>query len=336
MDHKSEVAVSIVGGSGFIGTALCRRLKRNANAHVCIADKVRSKAFPDLSRVADVRSVDALRAAIPKRAVLVNLAAEHRDDVTPRSLYDDVNVQGARNICEVAREKDVTAIIFTSSVAVYGFAPVGTDESGQINPFNDYGRTKHEAEDVFRRWQSEEPDRRALTIIRPTVVFGESNRGNVYNLLRQVAAGQFVMVGDGMNRKSMAYVENVAAFIEFAIGFKPGIHLFNYVDKPDFSMNELVNLVRAIVGKTVTTNVQLPYWVGHLIGSAFDLVARLTGKKFSISAIRVRKFCANSVYGSAVSATGFIPPVPLSVALERTVRHEFINPQVSEHHFFTE
>jgi len=330
------VIVAIVGGSGFIGTCLSRRLQRNGSLDLCIVDKVGSKAYPSIAHVADVRSIDALRAAVPTQAVLVNLAAEHRDDVTPRSLYHEVNVQGARNICEVAREQDVTSIIFTSTVAVYGFAPVGTDESGQINPFNDYGRTKHEAEDVFRHWQREDPAHRALTIIRPTVVFGENNRGNVYNLLRQIASGRFVMVGSGTNRKSIAYVENVAAFIEFALAFGPGVHVFNYVDKPDFSMNELVTSVRATIGNPVATSIRLPFWVGYLIGSTFDLVARLTGKKFPISAIRVRKFCANSVYGSAVSASGFTPPVPLSDALARTIRHEFINPQVAEHHFYSE
>ena len=133
-----------------------------------------------------MRSVEALRSAIDEGVVIVNLAAEHRDDVRPLSLYDEVNVQGARNICTVAREKNINTIVFTSSVSVYGFALIGTDESGTIAPVNDYGRTKFEAEQVFKAWQSEEPFNRTLVIVRPTVVFGEQNRGNVYNLLRQI------------------------------------------------------------------------------------------------------------------------------------------------------
>lgn len=97
-----------------------------------------------------------------------------------------MNVEGARNICVVAREKRVKAIVFTSTVAVYGFTEIGTDESGKIAPFNDYSRTKHEAEQVFKAWQAEAPTERMLVIIRPTVIFGEQNRGNVYNLLRQL------------------------------------------------------------------------------------------------------------------------------------------------------
>ena len=203
--------VNVIGGSGFIGTRLMRRLRNTDFLDSKIIDKAPSRAFPDLVTLSDVRSVEQLRESISDGSVIVNLAAEHRDNVHPSSLYDEVNVGGAKNICTVAREKGVQSIIFTSSVAVYGFAPIGTDESGKIAPFNDYGRTKYEAEQVFMAWQAEEPEKRTLVIIRPTVVFGEQNRGNVYNLLRQIVAGKFVMVGHGENRKSMAYVENVAA-----------------------------------------------------------------------------------------------------------------------------
>ena len=75
--------------------------------------------------------------------VVINLCAEHRDDVTPKSLYDEVNVQGSENLCNICSELGIKKIIFTSSVAVYGFAPVGTDENGKINYFNDYGRTQY-------------------------------------------------------------------------------------------------------------------------------------------------------------------------------------------------
>lgn len=328
--------ISVIGGSGFIGTRLCNRLAKSFGQTYHIIDKSPSQAYGDLTRIADVRSTEALRAAVPEGAVIVNLAAEHRDDVLPRSLYDDVNVQGARNVCTVAREKRVESIVFTSSVAVYGFAPLGTDESGTINPFNDYGRTKYEAEEVLRAWQEEAPGTRTLVIVRPTVVFGEDNRGNVYNLLRQIAIGRFFMIGDGMNRKSMAYVENVAAFLQHSLTAPPGVHVFNYVDKPDFTMNELVARVSNLLGRPNASRVRLPVAAGLLIGSCFDAVAKALGRKFPISAVRVRKFCANSVYGSAVSNVDFTPPVSMDQALERTVRHEFLAPATDGPLFFSE
>ncbi len=314
---------AIVGGSGFIGTRLCQRMERTGQAFKII-DKAPSRTFPSLVSLVDVRSIDGLRQSIPDGGVIINLAAEHRDDVRPLTLYEEVNVEGARNICIVAREKSTKTIIFTSTVAVYGFAPIGTDESGKIAPFNDYGRTKYEAEQVFKSWQAEAPDDRTLVIMRPTVVFGEQNRGNVFNLLRQIASGKFIMVGDGKNRKSLAYVENIAAFIEFSLNFKPGIHLYNFIDKPDFTMNNLVAHVNRILGRPEITSFKLPFVVGYLIGKCFDFVAALTGKRFAISSIRVKKFCANSVYNTAIDQTGFKSPVSLGLAIEQTVRHEFI------------
>jgi nucleoside-diphosphate-sugar epimerase len=328
--------IDIIGGSGFIGTRLIRRLQERPEISVRIIDKVTSATFPALTSIADVRDIAALTKHITSGAVLINLAAEHRDDVQPRSLYDEVNVDGARNICNAARARKVNTIVFTSSVAVYGFAPIDTDETGTIAPFNDYGRTKYEAEQVFTNWQRERPDERSLVIIRPTVVFGENNRGNVYNLLRQLASRAFVMVGAGTNRKSMAYVENVVAFLEYCTRLGPGIHVANYVDKPDITMNELVSTVRTLLGKSDRIRIRLPYTLGYAIGLTIDVAARLTGRRFAISSIRVRKFCSDSAFATTCGRWGFVPPISLPEALAATVRHEFLGAHKSEHLFYSE
>jgi nucleoside-diphosphate-sugar epimerase len=101
---------TIIGGSGFIGTRLCRRFER-AGQPFMIVDKVPSQAFPASVSIADVRLVETLRESVLEGSVLINLAAGHRDDVQPLSLYDEVNVEGARNICTIAREKSVTPML---------------------------------------------------------------------------------------------------------------------------------------------------------------------------------------------------------------------------------
>ena len=328
--------INIVGGSGFIGSSLCRRLSKTKSYSLRIIDKNQSLFFPEKVKIADVRNVSDLEEFIDQNAKIINLAAEHRDDVLPLSLYQDVNVTGAINVCNAARKKNVKTIVFTSSVAVYGFAQIGTSELGKIAPFNEYGRTKYEAEQVYKAWQAESPDDRTLVIVRPTVVFGERNRGNVFNFLKQIASGRFVMVGGGQNRKSMAYVENVAAFLDHSLTFKPGVHVYNYIDKPDFTMNTLVSHVNQLLGRSAKIRMRLPYALGLIVGNMFDLVAKVTNKKFPISAIRVKKFCANSVYESALAETGFVPPFPLMDAIERTVRYEFIEDHSSEPLFYSE
>ena len=335
LGSKYNMKINIIGGSGFIGSSLSN-ICNQKNIPFTILDKVIGSFFPEQTHKVDIRSVEDLRASIDVNAVIINLAAEHRDDVSPRSLYDEVNVEGARNLCIIANEMGVDKIIFTSSVAVYGFAPVGTNETGKIAPFNDYGRTKWEAEQVYKKWQAEDLENRTLVIIRPTVVFGERNRGNVFNLLRQIASGKFVMIGGGLNRKSMAYVEYVAAFLEYSLDFKPGVHIYNYIDKPDFTMNAMVENVNKLLGRTAEIKYRLPFSIGFLIGSSFDLVAKITGKNFPISAIRVKKFCANSVYESAVGSTGFKAPIPLMDAVEKTVRFEFLENNQNEHVFYSE
>jgi nucleoside-diphosphate-sugar epimerase len=152
--------IAIVGGSGFIGTRLCRRLT-NSSKDFQIIDKSPSDSFPLKVLPADIRYPISIAVASGTTA-LINLAAEHRDNVMPITLYDEVNVQGAVNVCNFAEQNGINKIIFTSSVAVYGFAPVGTDELGTINPFNPYGKTKWAAEEVYSAWQAMDPKSRTL------------------------------------------------------------------------------------------------------------------------------------------------------------------------------
>ena len=314
--------IVVVGGSGFIGTRFVSRLLA-AGHDVTIADKTPSAGHPALYRACDVRDPAALARAVQGADVVFNLAAEHRDDVQPRSLYDDVNVQGARNLCAALDAAGITRLVFTSSVAVYGFAETERVEDSPLAPFNDYGRTKLEAERVYDAWFARGGGR-TLTIVRPTVVFGEGNRGNVYNLVRQLASGLFVMVGPGTNRKSMAYVENVAACLEWSLSHRGGRRLYNYADGPDFDMNALVAVVRASLGRSAKVPVRLPYTVGYGLGRVADVVAAVTRRRLPFSSVRVKKFCANTrIAARRVIDDGFRPPEQLEAALRRWIRAEF-------------
>ena len=205
----------LLGGSGFVGSYLASLLLTR-HYDIVIGDILESKKYPELWKYCDIRNKANLMKCCKDTDVIINLAAEHRDDVTPKSLYDEVNVEGSRLLCEVVSELGIKRIIFTSSVAIYGFPKTPLNESGEPNYFNDYGRTKWLAELEYRKWKKLDINNR-LTIIRPTVIFGEDNRGNVYNLLRQIASGKFLMIGSGQNKKSMAYVGNVCAFIEYSV-----------------------------------------------------------------------------------------------------------------------
>lgn len=325
--------IAVIGGSGFLGYNLSKLFKKKNIEHQ-ICDMHNPDNLQNFTNV-NIQDINSLK-DLSNYECLINLAAVHRDDVKPKTLYYDVNVNGAKNLCDFATSNNIKKIIFTSSVAIYGFAPANTNESGQPNYFNEYGRTKYLAEQVFRKWQEEDKNNRTLIIIRPTVIFGEGNRGNVYNLLKQIASKRFVMFGNGKNRKSMAYVENVAAFIEYSLSFKPGLHIYNYIDKPDFDMNTLVSESRNTLFRKKNVGIRLPAFIGMIIGYLADIFSKITGKTISVSSIRVKKFMGTTQFSSSVSETGFIPSVNLHEGLARTLRYEFIENNKDNRTFETE
>jgi nucleoside-diphosphate-sugar epimerase len=293
-------------------------------------DKQQSPFFPDLTTIGDIRNSDSIKNMYGKETVVL-LAAEHRDDVSPVSLYYEVNVLGTRNVLEAMDKANVKNIIFTSSVAIYGLNKQNPDEQHPADPFNHYGKSKWQAEEILREWYNKDPNNRSLTIIRPTVIFGERNRGNVYNLLNQIASNHFLMVGKGTNYKSMAYVGNVAAFIKYQLeNLKPGYRVYNYIDKPDMDMNDLVSVVEKSLNKKIP-NIHFPYWLGMLGGYGFDILSKITGKKLAISSVRIKKFCATTRFDATKAHNcGFKAPYTLEEGLQRTLHYEFIDKNKDE------
>jgi GlcNAc-P-P-Und epimerase len=325
--------VTVIGGSGFVGTNLCKKLAEQ-NVAFEIIDLKQSVRFPSKCKLGDVRDIDSLRKTVTGDIIL-NLAAVHRDDVRDKNEYYRTNVEGAGNVAKISSEKGIKKIVFTSSVAVYGFATADTDEHGEINPFNEYGKTKYLAELKLRDWEAASGNK--LIIVRPTVIFGEGNRGNVYNLLSQISSGKFLMVGSGNNCKSMAYVENVVSFIEKCLETDKKFAVYNYVDTPDMNMNSLVRQVRSVLKGKDSIGPRIPQSLGILLGYLADGVTRISGKNLPISSIRVKKFCASTSFKSAKeSLDGFKPPFTLQEGIERTLHSEFIEPDPDREIFYTE
>ena len=314
--------ICLIGASGFVGTRLIELISNNLK--IKNIDKNPSHFFPENTEIGDVRDQECLDAGLADFDTVVLLAAEHRDDVSPVSLYYGVNVQGTKNVLAAMDKNGVKNIIFTSSVAIYGLNKTNPNETHPEDPFNHYGKSKWQAEEILREWYAKAPEHRSLTIIRPTVIFGERNRGNVYNLLKQIASGKFVMVGSGNNYKSMAYVGNIVSFIEYKLNnLSAGYEVYNYVDKPDLCMNELVAEVETSLNKKIPS-VHLPYFAGMLGGYCFDIISKLMHKKFAVSSVRVKKFCATTQFDAEkVHNSGFVAPFTLSQGLDRTLQYEF-------------
>ena len=317
--------VALIGASGFVGTRLLSLLREDNKYELTNIDLLPSHFFNDITVIGDVREQEQMDEKLAGFDCVVLLAAQHRDDVSPVSLYYDTNVGGMKVTLNAMEKNGISRLVFFSSVAVYGLNKDNPDESFTPDPFNHYGKSKWQAEQVLQVWYKTHQDWN-VNIIRPTVIFGERNRGNVYNLLRQISSGRFLMVGKGNNVKSMAYVGNVVAFVKFMIeNVKEGYNVFNYIDKPDMTMNELVPHVGKVLGKHIPA-IHFPYWLGMLGGKCFDLLAWVLHKKLAISSVRVKKFCATTQFdASKVATSGFVPPYSLAEGLTRTLEFEFVH-----------
>jgi nucleoside-diphosphate-sugar epimerase len=315
--------ILVTGGSGFIGTNLVADLLKEGH-NVAIYDKQKSETYPDLCIIGDIRDKEKLTHFMRGVDAVYHLAAEHRDDVQPTSLYYEVNVGGAKNMAYALKENNVKRLIFTSTVAVYGLNSGEPNEDSPIRPFNDYGKSKYEAEVIFNKW-ADSDHTHCLSIVRPTAIFGEKNRGNVYNLLNQIASNKFIMVGNGKNKKSMGYVLNFVKFLAFLLKTTTGKYVYNYADKPDLRIDELVRITRKALGKRGDLIFRFPYMIGLFGGYGFDLLAKVTGKTYLVSAIRIKKFSADTVINTdKVQKTGFGPSFTLVEGLSRMIKSEFL------------
>ena len=314
--------IFITGNLGFIGTHLSELLIDNGYTIVGFDKRQSSEKEKYKCIQGNILDSELLNLSISNDIdLIIHLAAEHKDNVHPESLYYDVNVRGTKNIIDACEINNINRIIFTSTIALYGLDLTDSNENSTPNPFNDYGDTKLQAEKLLIQWWKKEKNR-SLFIIRPTAVFGERNRGNVFNLMKQISNNRFIIVGNGKNKKSIAYVGHLIEFIACSMN-NNGFHIVNYADKPDLTMNQLVTIIHKILNKK-EKRLSVPYWMGIIAGYTYDALSFVLGKQFSITSIKIKKFCSNSIINTnKLERYNMKPPIPLHSAIERTLRFEF-------------
>jgi nucleoside-diphosphate-sugar epimerase len=143
------------------------------------------------------------------------------------------------------------------------------------------------------------------------------------------------MIGKGQNKKSMAYVGNVAAFIKHRLELaEEGYHVFNYVDKPDLTMTSLLAVIEKSLKKKIPS-IRIAVWLGFLGGYGFDFLAFITRKKLAVSSVRVKKFVATTQFdASKVHSSGFKAPFTLEEGLDRTLNYEFMQERSDDDEVF--
>lgn len=204
----------VTGGGGFVGRYIVRQLVERGEAVRVLG----RNSYPALAAVGaecvqgDVADAATVRDAVAGCDVVYHVAA------IPGiwgsyAKYHRINVRGTENVIAACREHGIGRLVFTSSPSVVfdGGDHIDADES---QPYPDgylcaYPQTKAEAERQVLEANGVEG--LATVAIRPHLVFGPEDGSLTPRVIEKSRKGRLKIVGDGSNKISVAYVENVAA-----------------------------------------------------------------------------------------------------------------------------
>lgn len=305
--------VLLTGGSGFIGSHLSEALEgKEVLNYDILPPSVETKATYLKGNIHDVEKLSNVLNGVD---CVFHLAATHFDF---QQNYERTNVAGTAAVIAAMEKADVKKIVFYSSVAVYGAIKKPTDENEEANPNMAYGQSKYDAELLLREW-AEKANDRLLIIVRPTVVFGPHNFGNVFNLIKQIDSGVYFHIGGGTNTKSITYVKNlVLNTISLCKKLDTGVHVFNHIDEPQLNTRDLANAIASILNKSI--KVVLPKWVAFLLAVPFDLLKRIFGINTPISRERIVKFTSSTHFiPRNLKLMGITTTIPVEEALKETI-----------------
>jgi nucleoside-diphosphate-sugar epimerase len=99
--------------------------------------------------------------------------------------------------------------IFTSSISPYGVSEIIKDESSLPILLSPYGSSKLVAGKIHQVWHAKDIKNRRLLIVRPGVVFGPGEGGNVSRLIEAVIGRYFFLMSNKSIRKAGVYVKEL-------------------------------------------------------------------------------------------------------------------------------
>ena len=301
------------GASGFIGTHFTEYLKENIYLNIDIENPIIKNNHLNIN-ILDRKSL--LNIKINEDDyTLIHLAAVHFDF---QKKFYETNVEGTKNVLEFVSKNKIKNFVFFSSVAVYGNSENGKDENSIKVPINDYGKSKWEAENKIREWHKSNLFCRVI-IVRPAVVFGEYNFGNVFNLIRQIKSRFYAIVGNGENIKSVAYVKNLLGSVIYCLKtVNENYFEYNYCDYPQYTTSKLSLEISGKLG--YRKSIKIPLILTKFLSLPIDFLEKIFKKDLKFNSMRITKFTESTYFVSnRIRDIGYRPQYSNEEALFKTL-----------------
>jgi len=316
--------IVVTGASGFIGTRLIRYLAATGHSGVAVS----RRELQNLPRGWSwAPRAQVLADGLPERGPgpadwLVHLEVKQHV-VSPQARdvqeFEAVNANGTGQWLEWCAEQGIKRSAYFSSIKAVADSNECQDETAAGAPATPYGASKRAGEDRLAAWVKADSSRTGL-ILRPAVVVGPGNAGNLFALVRAIDQRRFFLVGPNRNIKSLVTMANVAASVEFLLRREePGLEVFNLVNGTSISVREIAGIISRELG--VRAPRTLPVGLAWVAAWSGDVLQRMTGRSAPLSSGRLRALLEMTHFSAAkLAAAGFVHPQTTEEGLIELVR----------------
>lgn len=325
MSEVAEPAVPrgtyfITGAAGFIGSHLTRRLVA-AGCEVIGADRNTGTAGAGVTRVTcDITDRASVRRALEGRKIdhAVHLAALV-GDWGERAVYEQVNVEGTRNVLEEVVAAGAKQVVHISSIAAMGFDP-GMNAGPEVPPVTDtdpYSATKAKGELVARELGAKGAP---VVVIRPGDVIGPGSEPWVNRPIRMMKARQMMFVSGGQGHLAHVYVDNLIDAVLLALGNEQARGRVYVVTDAEQDTTFRYYFTRlADIADVPAPKIDVPRPVAMLLSGAIEKVAKIAGFTPPLTRTAVRFITKTCSYSNerAEKELGYRPRVSLEEGLRK-------------------
>jgi nucleoside-diphosphate-sugar epimerase len=240
--------ILITGAFGFVGTNLSKALKTKSNHHLIAVDVIR----PDNHSYDEFFNWDSLHSLDWSHIeVIIHLAGKAHDtrNTTDNQVYFHVNVGLTQRIFEFFLKSPAKKFIFFSSVKAIADEVPGEmlTEDETPNPKTAYGMSKLVAEQFLQDHKL--PADKLVYILRPSMIHGPGNKGNLNLLYNMVQKGIPWPLGKFDNKRSFTAINNLIFVVSQILEKPVDPGIYQIADDESISTNRLIVLISESVGQ---------------------------------------------------------------------------------------